>query len=91
MPGVWDRLGTVSKLTGPGMMRRKKRFEQCAVTFPDRADWYRQQIKELEEGLREIKACHLCGRPLKGEDSQARGYGPECAKKVQVEEDAKSG
>jgi hypothetical protein len=87
MSRVWGRVDTVKEMTGPAMMRRKQRFEKCAVQFPDRADWYREQIVELELGLRAIKACHLCGRPLKGEESQERGYGPECAKKIAKQEE----
>lgn len=73
--------------SGPALLKRKKRFEKCIVTFPDRADYYRAEIVKIEEGLKALRACSLCGRPLKGEESQARGYGPECMKKIEAEAD----
>lgn len=66
------------------MMKRKRRFEKCILTFPDREEFYRTEIARLDEGLRKIKACLLCGRPLKGEESQRNGYGPECLKRIEA-------
>ena len=53
------------------------------------------QINNLEEMCnlmcdnmlprREIKRCLRCGKPLKTEDSIARGYGKTCEKKMQSE------
>lgn len=67
------------------MMKRKRRFEKCIITFPDRADFYLSEIARLDAELVRIKACLLCGRPLKGEESQRNGYGPECLKKIVAE------
>lgn len=64
------------------MLKRKERFERCMELFPDRAEFYADQVKELEAELLRINACQRCGRPLQGEESQKRGYGPECARKV---------
>lgn len=68
-------------MSGPSMMKRKKKFEECMIIFPERAEFYAEKVDELEKNLRTIKACLRCGRPLKGLDSQERGYGPECAKR----------
>ena len=71
------------------MMKRKRRFEKAILAFPDRADFYRAEIVKLEEGLHAINACRLCGRPLKGEESQRQGYGPECMKRIAQAEEEK--
>lgn len=83
MQGLWGRIGPVS-MSGVSMMKRKKKFEKCIVLFPDRAQFYEEKIAELESSLRAIQACLRCGRPLRGEDSQERGYGPECAKREEI-------
>lgn len=71
-------------MSGQAMMKRKVKFQKCIARFPDRADFYATEIANLENELRAIKACLRCGRPLKGDESQERGYGPECAKKEEV-------
>ncbi len=80
----------MKEMTGPAMLKRKRRFEKCVVRFPDRADWYLEQIRDLEQNLKLMNACQRCGRELKGEESQARGYGPECARKEEALEDEDS-
>lgn len=70
------------------MMKRKKRFEKCILTFPDREEFYRNEIARLDEGLRRINACLLCGRPLRGQESMANGYGPECLKRIEAQAEA---
>lgn len=69
------------------MMKRKKRFEKCVVTFPDRAEFYLDQIQKLEEELIRIHACIVCGRPLKGEESMKRGVGKDCLKRLEEKGD----
>lgn len=69
------------------MLKLKRRYQQAKVVFPDRADSYEEKIARLEDELRAIHACQRCGRPLKGEESLARGYGPECARKEEQETD----
>lgn len=71
--------------TGPALLKRKKRYEKCVVTFPDRAEFYLAEIAKMDDELRALHACQRCGRPLKGEDSMLRGYGPECTRKIAAE------
>lgn len=85
MLGLWSTIDLMAK-TGPALLKRKKRYEKCVVTFPDRAEFYLAEIAKMDDELRALHACQRCGRPLKGEDSMLRGYGPECAKKVAGEE-----
>lgn len=73
--------------TGPALLKRKKRYEKCVLTFPDRAEFYLAEIAKMDEELRALHACQRCGRPLKGEQSMLRGYGPECTRKIGLEED----
>lgn len=84
MLGLRGKVGVMSK-TGPALLKRKKRYEKCVLTFPDRAEFYLAEIEKMNEELRLLHACQRCGRPLKGEDSMLRGYGPECIRKVEEE------
>lgn len=74
-------------MSGIAMLKRKKRFEKCVERFPDRADFYRDQIRQLEEELTKIHACIVCGRPLKGEESMKRGVGKDCLKRLEEKDD----
>jgi hypothetical protein len=82
---VWSIIEPM-KQSGPAMMKRKHRYQQAIVKFPERKAFYESQIALLEAELLKIKACLRCGRPLRGEESQNRGYGPECARKSEVRE-----
>jgi hypothetical protein len=70
------------------MLKKRKKLEAMIVTFPQREELYRGQIAEIDALLIEIKACRLCGRPLKGEHSMSEGIGPECARKERAKEEA---
>lgn len=85
MLGLRGKIDLMAK-TGPALLKRKKRFEKCVVTFPERAEFYLTEIAKLDDQLRALHACQRCGRPLKGEESMLRGYGPECARKIGAEE-----
>lgn len=74
-------------MSGPALLKKKQKLAVLMEAFPDRRSTYEEQLAQIEARLIEIKACRLCGRPLKGEKSMAEGVGPECAKK----EAAKSG
>ncbi len=40
--------------------------------------------QELDRQLVDNRQCKLCSRPLRGDESVDRGYGPECRKKLTV-------
>lgn len=80
---MWGNVGAMK--SGPALLKKKLNYQKCVKAFPERAEFYLEQIEQLEEQLTALHACRNCGRPLKGEESMQRGYGPECMKKVEAE------
>lgn len=77
----------MKEMTGPAMHKMRQRLVDAIEVFPDRREKYEERIAELDAELSKIHACIRCGRPLQGEESMARGYGPECAKKGSGDDD----
>lgn len=69
-------------MKGTALVKSRDRFKKLITVFPDRADYYREQIAELEEKILSAGVCRRCGMPLKNEKAIERGYGDECAKKA---------
>lgn len=63
---------------GTGLIKSKKRYLKLIEVFPDRAEFYRDQIRKVEEEIIQLQVCRRCGRPLKNEQAKAVGYGKEC-------------
>lgn len=87
MRRLWCTVDGMSGPSGPSLLRKRRTYEKCVTRFPERAEFYLAQIEELNVKLRAMNACHRCGRPLKGEESMQRGYGPECMRKIDTEDD----
>lgn len=74
--------------TGTGLIKSKARYLKLIKAFPDRADFYREQIKKVEADIIRLKVCRRCGRPLKDAHAQEIGYGKECQAQALAEMEA---
>lgn len=69
-------------------MKRRNRYHKLIGVFPEREEFYLQQIAEVEEQIQEMSVCKRCGRPLKDDDARAIGYGKECLNKAEEEDES---
>lgn len=74
--------------TGIALVKRRDRYRKLIGVFPDRQDFYTQQIEELDAQIHEMSVCRRCGRPLKDEEARAIGYGKECLAKAEEAEES---
>ena len=70
---------------GTGLVKSRDRYKKLIEAFPDREEFYLQQIAEVEAKILDLKVCKRCGRPLKDEHARAIGYGKECQQKAEAE------
>lgn len=70
---------------GTALVKARERYKRLINTFPDRAEFYRQKISEVDEDIRKMQVCRRCGRPLKDEHAKAVGYGKECQARAEAE------
>lgn len=66
---------------GVSLVKCRERYEKMIAgnLFPERNQFYREQILRVEGTIREGGYCIRCGKPLTDDVSRARGYGRECA------------
>lgn len=74
---------------GTGLVKSRDRYRKLIGVFPEREQYYLEQITLVEEQIVLMKVCKRCGRPLKDENAQAIGYGKECQTKA-AEAEAKT-
>lgn len=70
---------------GTALVKSKKRYQKLITVFPDREEFYLEQIATLDAEIKELGVCRRCGRPLKDEAARAVGYGKECLAKSDEE------
>lgn len=70
---------------GTGLVKSRDRYYKLIEAFPDRADFYREQIAKVEQQIVDLGVCKRCGRPLKDETARKIGYGKECLNKAGLE------
>lgn len=70
---------------GTGLVKSRDRYRKLIEAFPEREEFYLQQIAEVEAKIEEMQVCRRCGRPLKDEHARSIGYGKECQAKAEAE------
>lgn len=70
---------------GTAAAKRRANYERLKTTFPERIDFYNEQIEEMTATLRQLGACLRCGRELKSDDARDLGYGKDCLAKMMEE------
>lgn len=70
---------------GTALVKTRERLKKNITLFPERADFYRQKLAEVEEQIVIMKVCRRCGRPLKDAHAMEVGYGKECLSKAEQE------
>lgn len=73
---------------GTGLVKSKARYLKLIETFPEREEFYREQIRKIEADIIRLQVCRRCGRPLKTEEARAAGYGKECLAQTSAELEA---
>lgn len=63
---------------GTGLVKSRERYRKLISTFPERTEFYLQQIAKVEADIVALQVCRRCGRPLKNEHAKEVGYGKEC-------------
>ena len=71
---------------GTALVKSKKRYQKLISVFPEREEFYLEQIAELDQEIKRMKVCRRCGRPLKDDHAIELGYGKECWNKTDQEE-----
>jgi len=66
---------------GTGLVKSRDRYKKLIAAFPEREEFYLEQIASVEAQIIELCVCRRCGRPLKDEHARAIGYGKECQAK----------
>lgn len=70
---------------GTAMVKRRNNYLRLITVFPEREQFYLDQIEELNNKIVLAGVCRRCGRPLKDEDARRIGYGKECQGKAEAE------
>lgn len=73
---------------GTGLVKSKVRYLKMIAAYPERADFYREQIALVEAQIEQLQVCRRCGRPLKTAEAKAAGYGKECQAQALAELEA---
>lgn len=73
---------------GTGLVKSRDRYRKLISAFPERAEFYREQIKIVENEIVRLAVCRRCGRPLKNEEAKKLGYGKECQAQALAEAEA---
>ena len=73
---------------GTGLVKSRDRYNKLIKAFPEREEFYRAQIADVEAQIIEMAVCRRCGRPLKDPHARSIGYGKECQAKSEAEAEA---
>lgn len=73
---------------GTALVKSRERYKKLITAFPERTEFYLQQIEEVEKQITDMAVCKRCGRPLKDEHARAIGYGKECLAKSEAAEES---
>lgn len=72
---------------GTALVKRRKNFQRLMSVFPDRIEFYNEEIAKIDLELIDLSVCRRCGRPLKDEEARKIGYGKECLAKTEGQDD----
>lgn len=73
---------------GTGLIKARERYRKLISVFPDREEFYVEQLAKVEEEIITLGICRRCGRPLKDEHARSIGYGKECEAQTLAELEA---
>lgn len=73
---------------GTGLVKSRERYHKLIELFPERTEFYLQQIAHVEKEITKLQVCRRCGRPLKNEHAKSIGYGKECEAQALAESEA---
>ena len=66
------------------MVKSRDRYKKLMAAFPERTEFYLEQIADMEQQIQDLGICKRCGRPLKDEQARKIGYGKECQAKSEA-------
>lgn len=69
-------------IKGTALVKSRERYKKLISVFPEREEFYLQEIEKVEALIADIGVCKRCGRPLKDEEARKIGYGKECLSKA---------
>lgn len=67
---------------GTALVKSRERYKKLISVFPEREEFYLQQIADVEADIHRLGVCKRCGRPLKDEEARRIGYGKDCLHKA---------
>lgn len=73
---------------GTGLIKARERYKKLTTVFPERAEFYAEQLAIVEEQIISLGICRRCGRPLKNAHAMSIGYGKECEAQALAELEA---
>jgi hypothetical protein len=75
----------MADIKGTALVKAKQRYLKLITVFPDREDFYRTKLVEVEAKIVAAQVCRRCGRALKDETAKKLGYGKECLSNAEAE------
>jgi len=67
---------------GTALVKSRERYKKLMGVFPDRAVFYNDELRKVEEEIDRLNVCRRCGRPLANAEAK---YGKECLAKAMAE------
>lgn len=70
---------------GTGLIKTRDRYRKLILVFPEREEFYLEQLAHVEQKIIELGVCRRCGRPLSDPVARKAGYGKECLSQMETE------
>ena len=67
---------------GTALVKSRERYKKLITAFPEREEFYLEQIADINQQIVTMGVCRRCGRPLKSDEALELGYGKECLNKA---------
>ena len=75
----------MAEVKGTALVKARERYKKLIKVFPERTEFYREKIAEVEQQIMVTQVCRRCGRTLKDEHARKIGYGKECQANAEAE------